>query len=95
MAQFTDPEREWRIGAAVMTLYLQHVEIREVLRPHPPSVQGSVGLVWARQRWPEAEILILKIHNRERFGSTETASVQPKPFRLNRHSFGRTDINFG
>ena len=59
----------------------------EVLRPHPPSVQGPDGLVWAGQRWPEAEILILRIHNRKRFGSTETSSVQPKPFRLNRQCF--------
>ena len=40
----------------------------EVLRPHPPSVQGPDGLVWAGQRWPEVEILILRIHNRKRFG---------------------------
>ena len=60
----------------------------EVLRPHPPSVQGPDGLVWAGQRWPEAEILILRIHNRKRFGSTETSSVQPKPLRFNRNRFG-------
>ena len=59
------------------------------LRPHPPSVQGPDGLVWAGQQWPEAPgILILRIHNRKRFGSTETSSVQPKPFQLNRHCFG-------
>ena len=61
----------------------------EVLRPlGPPSVQGPDGLVWAGQRWPEAEILILRIHNRKRFGSTETASVQPKPLQFNRNRFG-------
>ena len=68
-----------------------HLQVRPlpvVLRPHPPSVQGPDGLVWAGQRWPEAEILILRIHNRKRFGSTETSSVQPKPLRLNRHHFG-------
>ena len=60
----------------------------EVLRPHPPSVQGPDGLVWAGQRWLEAGILILRIHNRKRFGSTETCSVEPTPFRLNRNYFG-------
>ena len=63
-------------------------ECPEVLRPHPPSVQGPDGLERAGQRWPEAEILILRIHNRKRFGSTETASVQPKPVRFNRNRFG-------
>ena len=61
----------------------------EELRPHPPSVQGPDGLVWAGQRWPEAPgILILRIHNRQRFGSAETASVQPKPLRFTRNRFG-------
>ena len=60
----------------------------EELRPHPPSVQGPDGLVWAGQQWPEAEIQILRIHNRKRFGSTETSSVQPKPLRFNRNRFG-------
>ena len=60
----------------------------EVLRPHPPSVQGPDGLVWAGQRWSEAEILVLRIQNRKRFGSTENPSVEPTLFRLNRHYFG-------
>ena len=62
----------------------------EVLRPlGPPSVSiGPDGLVWAGQRWPEAEILILRIHNRKRFGSTATSSVQPKPLRFNQNRFG-------
>ena len=56
------------------------------LHPHPPSVQGPDGLVWAGQRWPEAEIQILLIHNRKRFGSTETSLA--KPLRFNRNRFG-------
>ena len=65
--------------------------IGDQLRPGGPSVQGPYSWVWAGQRWPEVESLILRIHSRTRFGSAETSSVEPKPLRFNRNHFGSTE----
>ena len=78
-------------GEAKAALIVVDFSFNEELRPHPPSVQGPDGLVWAGQQWPEVEILILRIHNRKRFGSTETGSVQPKPLRFNPNRFGSSE----